>query len=516
MASHSSNRLVLEDLIDLEVQLAQDQEKETEWLHERDAVIGRKIRASELSGNSLFLSWLRQLRSDPPQPGSSAGQQLKQWLALLGLTLCIIGGLMGFGAVAAWLRIDPQEPVNALLFWIVLIGVQILFLFGWCIAILPRKWLKKIPLVSGLQLLLRMITKLIPLVAGWLAVKLSHEHRQWLATVRAAATRFDKLYGPIRFWSLIQLSQIFALAYNVGAIVALVLLTHGNDPAFCWKSTMLENEHVLTAARIASAPWSAVAPAATLSDGDIEATRYWSYEQDYIQGSADAGNKDAWKKWSSFLLASLLVYGLLPRLLTLTFSAWRVRREVATVKLGHVGFERLRERLCRPFVVTRSPERDAYDDGEHGASILPESEYQSSQGPASAVKSMGVPLTDDELIESIRVRFGKSIETVHHALGQIDDDESMLTSLVNGQAPDEVFVVVEAWEPPVNEYLDLLTQLRSKLGDRRMINVVLYNRAPDGQTIEPKARHLEMWQRKLAAVGDPWLRLEPLGEGRPA
>ena len=49
-----------------------------------------------------------------------------------------------------------------------------------------------------------------------------------------------------------------------------------------------------------------------------------------------------------------------------------------------------------------------------------------------------------------------------------------------------------------------------------MINVVLYNRAPDGQTIEPKARHLEMWQRKLAAVGDPWLRLEPLGEGRPA
>jgi len=512
-----SNRLKLEQLIDLETQLQRDRDEDPRHLRHRDAGIGREINANELAGNELFLLWLSSLKETHQRPDrESAGHHVVQFLSAVGLVLALVGALLGGGAVAGWLRLNPSEPVNAILFWLSLIGLQILLLTGWLLAVIPRRWAGKLPAAGAFQQLLRWIGRVPPLLATWLATRMSEETRQQIREVRGSAARFDWLYGRLRFWILVELTQIFALAYNVGAVVVFVMMTHGNDPAFCWKSTVLDERQVHAATTIVSFPWSRFAENAVLTAEDLEATRFSSFEEQFVNGSAET-QQAGWRQWSYFLLASLLTYGLLPRCITLILARCAKQRALTDVRLDHAEFQKLADRLRHPFVATTSQDADA--DTEEAPDAVPSgpsADAIESAGPVPAVRCDGVHLNEDEISNFIRNRFGKVISTVYDVLGLDEEvDESTLNQLAD-EPPDEVFVLVEAWEPPVSEYLDLFAKLREFMGARRMINIVLYNRSPDGLSVAPRARDAEMWQRQLATAGDPWLRVETLVEDAPA
>lgn len=504
-----SNRLKLEQLIDLETQLQRDRGKDSHQLRQRDAEIGRQIGARTLSGNDLYLAWLTELQAGESQPDrQSTGRQVVQFLSAIGLILALVGAMLGGGAVAGWLRLNPSQPVNAILFWSSMIGLQILLLAGWLLALVPRRWTSKLPAAGALQQLLRWIGRIPPIIATWLATRMSEEARQQILEVRGTARRFDWLYGRVRFWILIELTQIFALAYNVGAVVVFVLMTHGNDPAFCWKSTVLDERQIAAAARAVSCPWSTFAENATLTNKDLQATRFSSFEEQFFNGSSSSQHA-GWRKWSLFLLASLLTYGLAPRCLTLFLARCGKHSAMTAVRLDHAEFQRLADRLRYPFIATASQDPDAEPANVPDA-VAPRTAEDAivGAGPVPVIRCDGVKLSREQINEVIRARFGKSVSAVHDVLGMDDSAEEENLE----QSADEVFVLVEAWEPPVYEYLDLFAKLRETLGGRRMINVVLYNRGPDGTSIAPRRRDVEMWQSQLAAIGDPWLRVESLVE----
>lgn len=514
-----TQRVTLEDLVDLEIQLQKDEQEDPQRLRQRDAAIGQEIGADQIDDLLLPLTWLNELRKSHPPGTLSAGKQVKQFLGLVGWTLALVGFLFGVSTIAGWLRIDPTRPVNVIFFWGVVVGLQILLLFGWILAVLPRDWIARLPGAGALQILLQGIGRLLPVATSFVAERISEDHRQTMVGLRGTFTRFDWLYGRIRFWLLVSLTQSFALSYNVGAVGAFVALTHGNDPAFCWRSTNWEDETIYRLSRAISFPWQSFAEQATLTLSDVKATRYSSSDQEYAASEGDSADKrQSWKRWSLFLLASLITYGLIPRSITWAVAHLQAWRSISRVKLDHAGYHKLRDRLLHHFVETRALQADEDEaTSENGEAVLPPPPapptIPSGPGPFPAIKCDGVELPDDEIEQLIQSRLGKSVASVHNVLGSdFGADSRVLENLSHGSKPAEVFLLVEAWRPPVGEYLDLIGKLRTELGEGRMIDVLLYDRDTDGNSIQPRPRHSEMWQRKLATIGDPWLRVDPLIE----
>lgn len=352
-------RLTLEDLIDLEMQFQEDRDRDSQDLRRRDAEIGQRIDAPQLAAQgqdrALFLAWLRQQRGSGAGQPPSPGRQIQLLLEIVGLVLILLGLGIGFGAVTGWLRMDPTEPVNAIFFWAVIIGLQDLLLCVWLVAVLPTTWLRRLPGAEAFQMLLRWIARALPLAVTWVAARMSAEHRVLLARLRGTLQSWSWVYGRIRLWKLIALTQVFAVAYNVGAILAFVGISYGNDPAFGWKSRLLTGEELHGIVRTLALPWSSFWPAAAPTLQHIELTRFSSLDPRYAETfESRVGEVDAWLLWWPFLLACLLFYGLLPRILTLSFSQWRLRRALAAVKLDHGDFYKLKDRLTRPLVETQA------------------------------------------------------------------------------------------------------------------------------------------------------------------
>jgi hypothetical protein len=112
------------------------------------------------------------------------------------------------------------------------------------------------------------------------------------------------------------------------------------------------------------------------------------------------------------------------------------------------------------------------------------------------------------------VRRQWGIDTVAlYEVGGIDvsrDDEA-LHALKASRDIHQVILLVEAWQPPVADYRNFVTQLRQTLRDGKMIWVLLYHRDTDGDIVSPRESDLDQWRTTLERL-DAWLRVKPMIE----
>jgi hypothetical protein len=207
------------------------------------------------------------------------------------------------------------------------------------------------------------------------------------------------------------------------------------------------------------------------------------------------------------------VYGLLPRLLTLLLAHWQVRRSLRRTGLDHHDFLKLAERVRRPLVETRATTAEADDEitVASGEPIVQLTDIDLGSRPLPVLQWAGVDMNRQQIAQLVEARLGVAVGPVH-TVGGLDhgQDEQSLRTLQNGISAHHIVLLVEAWEPPVAEYVDLLTRLREILGSGSMIVVLLYHRDQGGSPVPPSAVDLEIWRRQLSTVGDPWLAVEPL------
>ena len=125
----------------------------------------------------------------------------------------------------------------------------------------------------------------------------------------------------------------------------------------------------------------------------------------------------------------------------------------------------------------------------------------------------GVQLDDAAIVHLLQRQWGVDMVARHQVGGlDVSRDMAALKALDRQADIDQVMLLVEAWQPPVGDYLDFVTQLRHTLGDGPMIWVLLYHRDPHGQVIPPRQSDLEQWRQTLERA-DAWLRVQPLCEG---
>lgn len=251
---------------------------------------------------------------------------------------------------------------------------------------------------------------------------------------------------------MLALLQRFWLLMGVGMFIGYWLLLLFTDLAFGWSSTLIDDRQtVLALTQAVAAPWQWLWPAAVPDATLIESTRYVRI----APGSnvAHAGN------WWPFLMASLLCYNLLPRLLLRGLIALRLQ--------GLRG----QELSVRAPQITTSPV------------------------PAPATIEASPADWQNAIPIQWEIRSDNSI-----ALGIADwqQDEARLKSLL-ATKPHSLVWRVNASRSPVAELSDLIRMARAAGVDHQALQAVC------DSTTDP-ARHLASWRAFANQQQLVWLK----------
>lgn len=264
-----------------------------------DAEANRRARAA---GGDLDQRILTRAESLAEREG--LGRALAQWrqsASLLALTMGLFAVLLGMGLAAA--ALEGERPVNV--FWALgsLLGVHLLALAGWLATLtasgggaVGRLWL-------------------------WLSSKVAQDGR----TVPLGAALLSLLTRTgLGRWGLGVLAHAFWLLVLTAALLTLLAMLSAKRYGFTWETTLLSADtFVALTHALGELPSLLGFP---LPDAE-------TIRSSNVSAGVGAGSEAARQAWAGWLLGTLVVYGILPRLLLTALCAWLWRRGVRTLAI---------------------------------------------------------------------------------------------------------------------------------------------------------------------------------------
>ncbi|AZC53841.1 DUF2868 domain-containing protein [Pseudomonas chlororaphis] len=232
-------------------------------------------------------------------------------LMLLALLAIVSGAGLAFAALG-----NGQTPVNV--FWALgsLLGLNLLLLLSWALGLLfageqgaslGRLWL-------------------------WLSAKLARDAK---AAQLAPALLLLLQRRKLNRWAIGTLVNGLWLLALLSAVAILLMLLITKRYGFYWESTLLgADAFVAMTNALAAIPRAIGFGAPTVAM--IHASTRDVYNTELVRQS-----------WAVWLVASLIIYGVLPRLLLMLFCRWRWKRGQARLQLdlNLPGYSQLREAL---------------------------------------------------------------------------------------------------------------------------------------------------------------------------
>ena len=492
--------LSLADLIDLELALLRDRDRPIEVCDARDAPIAARLAADPPSSRrGLVLAWLAATRGPEPSLGARI-VELREGTSGL---LFVAGALLGGSAIGGWLLTGTGTPVNVVKLWPAVVGLQLVLLGAWCVGAAPLRLVERAPGARGLAALTRRTAEWIAGAASRVMVRGAGG-----AELRAALAelhRLDWLYGRLRLWVVTGITQSFGVGLNLGALVATIGIPIVDDPAFGWRSLQLDPPQLHVIARAIGTPWRGWLPQGVPTLEQVEESRYSSLDARFEAGSAQLVRDDpeVWAAWWPFLLMSILTYGLLPRAALLALATARTRAILRRTELDHADCQRLIQRLQQLRIdptVTATDHRTASTRAS-----APISTPELRARTVAVLAWAGVTVSDDEIATRLAER-GATLAGSIARVGGLDltaDDRAIrsLEGLADGAS---ILILVESFEPPVGDYMELCRRARAVAGDGVAIWVALCGLPPDA-TAHPD--DVAMWARALGELADPWIHV---------
>lgn len=475
--------------VDLLVQLKRDAECAEPELHRRDRALMPPDSVS-LERPRLLTRWLDRLRSAGyPLPGSTVASVFRVQL----LVLSLAGLAVGWGVAAALFHYDGESPINVVHVLAVLVGLQLLLLLLLGLASLPRRCSRIIPGLSVIQDILAWLSP------GQITRTLA---RRLPASVQGTfgetvgRWRWDAWSGRILKWAAVVSAQTFGVAFNLGALAAALYLVTFSDLAFSWSTTLVpdyERGRRITTAL--ATPWARWLPEAVPSKDLIQSTLY--YRQARVPPVENPAKRGGW--WP-FLVASIATYGLLPRVLLLGFGWWRFHRTLRGA-FTVAGADGVMDRLTTEAISTQAIQAESA--GADTSETTPASDAAVPAGRYWVINWSGVEVNPARLRSEFDRRWGCGVIDLLAAGGGSGtaSDNSTIKRVSDEPNSDGVIVLVKAWEPPVLDFLDFLSELRKQMGSGRNLMVVLLGLDADGVGA---ARDVdaEQWRRRLRTMED--------------
>lgn len=491
--SASARRLGLADLIDLEVQLADDEQRPEAELVARDARVARTIRGRSDSRRALLSAWLHELRPRAvPSPGESVARAYRRASALLSLAMFVVGAV----AAVSIFNFTGEHPINVLIVLGVFVLLQLVSLavslVAMAIATVSPGFFERLPLVLFMKQLAARL---------W---RRASKRRPDDAT-RSAVNRMlsrRSLYARVERYLLFRHVQVAAAWFNAGALAVLLIEVTVTDLAFGWSTTLqLGSERFFQVCERLSMPWSRWFPEAAPSLDLVRATQYFRLEGAYVGATEGERIADPSQsgRWWPFLAACLVVYGLLPRVVLAGWSKLMVSVSLRAVPIDTPDIARLLARLTTT-ELQRSHGEDPGNVTPLGAGLEPVTALTSKPGRAIGVLWREAEVAQSSVAEFSKRRHQAALEGTLGAAGSHDfaEDERFVADL-DPSDDAAVLIVAEPWTVPDAALKRFIGAIRTR-GRSRPIVVAL----TEGGTDEDAA----IWSGYLAELRDPYLYFE--------
>jgi len=334
------------------------------------------------------------------------------------------------------------------------------------------------------------------------------------------------IYGHILFRPIFIIGQIFGIAFNLGLTTILLTRIMITDLAFGWQSTLqpaAETIHHIV--RFIALPWSWALPAsyAHPTVEQIEGSQFVYKEGIHHLTSPDLS------AWWPFLFMVIIVYGLLPRLFILGGTVFRQRRAINRLSFNHAACDRLLLAMRTPRVDTRSrrytgnatslKDAEAAAYGADSQSFAPISDVELEAALVLVPAEIDAQCEDAALSEKLRRRLGLDLRA--RITCQMDPDTDMAAikeKLSTAKAGSQRLVLLqEAWQPPIQEMLYYITAIRRQMsqqpgGTGSLVIGLIGKPGLDSIFTPPTDTDRLVWVHAIAKLGDPYIRVESLGE----
>ncbi len=495
-----STRSLLTDLLDLRARLSADEALDARLRLQRDRGIGRELAGLCAHPLRQLRAWLRHAGAPtaPPAVARAAGARSTVSAALVALGLVI-----GWSVAAVVFHYDGTQPINVVHVLAVFVAAQLLLLVATLILAAP---LHRLPVLGDAQALLGRLSP--GRLGAWAMSKLWRQGDIGSLPPTAGGLAGALGEDAVR-WQLLTWSQLFAAAFNVGALLAFVYLFVLTDLAFAWSTTLgIGAEQFGVIARTLSRPWRDLLPAAVPSPELVQATRFFRLNEGMLPDATGAFRADpaALGQWWPFLLACMLCYGLLPRLLLLALALTRLRAQLRRAIVQTRGAAALLERMNAPLVETRSPQVETAGESEQAAGVEhPCAASAPPGGRAIVVQWAGIGVARDALAGMLRRRAGLAAARFVEAGGttSLEQDADALALASSDKDIAAAVLLVKSWEPPVLEVLDFVRDLCAALDERASVIVAPLDVDQQGGALAASEEELKLWQRAVEALALP-------------
>jgi hypothetical protein len=517
------------DLIDLEFLMEQDKDGDPDELAARDRDLYAELTADRpgttLSPRELLQGWLEARRQAVvEESGEDHVLPGRMWheLFVLFFWAVLFGGLLtGGGFAFSFLAYSGSRPVNVTAYFGLFVLLEGLFFTVFFLPAAARRLMGK----GGEGFLLyricrRLFEAALDRLARKAVARTSADTRlQWTAR-SAMMHRLRRRYGAVFNRPFFLLAQLLGVGFNAGILGATLLKVIGSDVAFGWQTTLqIGTETVYTLVRWISLPWSWLGRGTCCPTPDqIEGSKLVLKDGIYHLATPDLVS------WWPFLCLAVLFYGLLPRIGLLLFTLVQQKRELSGLTFDHGGFRQLLHRMQTPLLSTRAGREpvEAVEDVSVEQKIVearsvpdiePEKE-QHAAVPALIPDEIFGTVDRRKLENAVRKKLGYEVVDFVPVLtlDRTEEEECELVARTLRQSKaEDIFFLLEAWQPPIRELFSFLAALRRTLGEQPVFILALIGKPVGENLLTPvDPLHLRTWQKKTAVQGDPGLQLVDL------
>ncbi len=487
---------VLAALAVLPAVLESDEQGAPTQRRRRDRAIGKGLKHLAKTPLVQVLEWLVCMGMQPKL--ERARTACYAVVAVLIATGLLIGGAAAVGAFFY----DGTTRVNVVAVLAVFVGLQTVLLVLVLVSMLPEHALGWLPGAEAITAILRMLSpgRIALVVHKLLPVDIEQTLRQL-----GRASNGGGLTPRLRTWIVIACAQYLALAFNAGAVFAALCLVVFSDIAFGWATTLaLGATEFHRLVEWVALPWSEWLPTALPSIELIEASRYYRLED----AEQIVDDPKLLGQWWPFVVASMVTYGLVPRVLTLALALNRLRRAGEHALLVQPGVAELIERLNTTLVETQSEEPETAGDDARSA-MAPSPRRQVLPKDLGAIIDWADVPVAQHWLDALGDR--KPPCVVYQAGGgrTLESDQAVVDAIRDASNDGSVAVLTKGFEPPLLELDDFLDALRKAIGQQRDIIIVPLD-APGREL--PQA-HRQRWQHMVENRRDAKLHLADVGTG---
>ena len=415
-----------------------------------------------------LLAWTADHRTKLKRPLLS--ETLQGYLYGITLTLSILAFLLGLFSGIGLLSYSGHEPVNVIYFMAMVI---LLPLFTMTLTLFSMFRANQTH---------SMLVHISP--AFWMEKVLSLFPNKIKKKLEGPLSEL-KISPLILNWLVIKRSQLLALVFSTGLLVALLAMVSTRDIAFAWSSTLNVNpdsfHHLLETVAF---PWRDLFPWAVPSVELVSQSHYYrlgeNVNEEMIKNASLLG------EWWKFLLFSTLFYAIILRFGIYLLSQFGLNKAIERSFLTLDGSQKLLSDMNEPIITTSAkkseeglPSKDlAYKQIVKHLNTS----YDTVLGWALDKEKI-LPLSDSMHVESVHFfEVGGS--------NTLEEDKEVIA-----KCKGEVLLYVKAWEPPTMDFVDFLEMLCEKV---EKVTVAAVGTAANTYVSTRKER--AVWARKLTTL----------------